>query len=172
MVFLFFLSHLFAAPAPGTGLSRPLDALSADFWSLQGFRLNFDSQKWFAESSAPPDLLLRLRRSSQSNDDLMTLRHSEKYDPDFIKDYPVYGLTVLRSEKISLHPPVHVIDVVGKDQRRVRQYIWVNARRVVQLSCTGKPETFSSLVDECNRVAKDFSWTSASSNQKVSESNL
>ena len=85
----------------------------------------------------------------------------KKYVKRWVKEYPKYGYDVLGSKGFkSGGKKGYVIDLVNaRKKRQLRQVIYLNKKTAVLMTCRDHMDSFSSSLKECNKIVKNFNWT-------------
>ena len=163
-----------SAPIPATSSSSFLGANKGLFWSQHGFSIHAGRTSWLhglppanslfietlykapqSENGVQPSLTVRV-------DQLKKKMSLKRYVNRWKKDYPRFGFNILSAKKVRVGmEKIFLLDMVNPHtSRQLRQYIFVKRKQAVILTCRAHTKSFRSSVRSCDRIAKNFSWSS------------
>ena len=171
---LFFLVAIGqSAPIPATSSSSFLGADKWLFWSRHGFSIHAEKTLWrqtpvlkdksievlyvapHVEHGVQPSLSVRV-------DPLRRKTSLKRYVHRWKKDYFRFGFNILQAKEFRFKKEkVFLLDMVnlGTD-RQLRQYIFLKDKQAVVITCRAHTASFQSIVSSCDKIVKNFSWTS------------
>lgn len=157
-----------AAPFPATGSSALTNPEQGLYFLHKGFTLKTEGTDWLPIDNTET-LLESIRfRSKNDKSGVLSVRTEkipeatsvELYIRKWMRDYPNYGFEVLAAKNFTLNgSPALVVDMLSRSKnKQIRQVIIKNHGQVAILTCLDDQTTFSSSMQNCNKIMKTFSW--------------
>lgn len=175
LIFILFASNAFAAPMPATSSSLIVNEKPEIYRSIRGFTVNAGKSEWLlgdTPSSIPA--VVTVYHSPESNhgvqpvltvriDDLHQKQDIKTYVKQWMKDYALLGLSVLKAGPLKVNDQnAYLLDLdEQKGDKRLRQVVFLKDQTAVVLTCRDRRETFSQTVKSCNEIFKSFAWNPA-----------
>lgn len=169
----FFIPQAWAAPfpgAPGSILASP--NFGTAFFG-KGFKISSQGTSWiaragenltgqevdmeFALKNAPAGSSATLRLTTVA---LTKNTNLDDYGKQWISEYASLGFDLLGTQKFQQKGvPGLVIDLNHpRHKKKVRQIFLLKEKTVVQVTCQDGLASFSTMLPDCNRWVKNFTW--------------
>ncbi len=171
-------AYAVATPYPVTATSALTAPDKGIYFSIKGFRLGTEGTSWLpqednslnkGEDGTSWRFSNAKNKSAQvhvKTDFLKAELTLEAYAKRWMKDYSHLGMDVLGTRPFAgENARGFVIDIIqAKKKLQLRQAVFVQKKAVVVLTCSDEQDQFSQSLDDCNRLIKNFSWSSVQSN--------
>ena len=166
-----FLTELsFAAPHPGLSTSLLLNKKSGIYLLPYGFKISLSDQ-WTVQvrpSKDDPTTILEAFLSERGWPRLMITKNEisnnssiESYTKKWIQNYSNYGFQIESQKIFQLNGKKAIaIDLTEmKSKTMARQYIQINEKNVLIITCSDKQENFRTAIETCNSLVQTLEWT-------------